>query len=119
MPALVAGIHVFLRSSPKQDVDGRDKPGHDSGGMVQHDRHALSEADIGSLTRFPGHVRCEPPWVPHDSPPRHPPGHHVLPPHTFPPPRSHGSLTTYGARERERSAASLPSAPWIRFCCGG
>jgi hypothetical protein len=29
MPALVAGIHVFLRSSRKQDVDGRDKPGHD------------------------------------------------------------------------------------------
>jgi len=27
MPALVAGIHVFLRS--KQGVDGRDEPGHD------------------------------------------------------------------------------------------
>jgi 2-oxoglutarate ferredoxin oxidoreductase subunit beta len=27
MPALVAGIHVFLLLS--QDVDGRDKPGHD------------------------------------------------------------------------------------------
>jgi len=27
MPALVAGIHVFLRI--KQHVDGRDKPGHD------------------------------------------------------------------------------------------
>jgi len=26
MPALVAGIHVFLR---EQGVDGRDKPGHD------------------------------------------------------------------------------------------
>jgi urease subunit beta len=26
MPALVAGIHGFLR---KKDVDGRDKPGHD------------------------------------------------------------------------------------------
>jgi hypothetical protein len=26
MPALVAGIHVF---AVKQDVDGRDKPGHD------------------------------------------------------------------------------------------
>jgi hypothetical protein len=26
MPALVAGIHDFVR---KQDVDGRDKPGHD------------------------------------------------------------------------------------------
>jgi hypothetical protein len=30
MPALVAGIHEFQRR-PKQDVDGRDKPGHDDG----------------------------------------------------------------------------------------
>jgi hypothetical protein len=28
MPALVAGIHVLLRK-PNEDVDGRDKPGHD------------------------------------------------------------------------------------------
>jgi len=28
MPALVAGIHEFL--TVKQDVDGRDKPGHDN-----------------------------------------------------------------------------------------
>ncbi len=28
MPGLVPGIHVFLLSL-KQDVDGRDKPGHD------------------------------------------------------------------------------------------
>ncbi|YBW38027.1 hypothetical protein ACMYR2_0519 [Nitrobacter sp. TKz-YC01] len=28
MPGLVPGIHVFVRDS-KQDVDGRDKPGHD------------------------------------------------------------------------------------------
>jgi hypothetical protein len=28
MPALVAGIHVFLLGS-KKGVDGRDKPGHD------------------------------------------------------------------------------------------
>jgi hypothetical protein len=27
MPGLVPGIHVFLFY--KQDVDGRDKPGHD------------------------------------------------------------------------------------------
>jgi hypothetical protein len=27
MPGLVPGIHVF--GSAKQDVDGRDKPGHD------------------------------------------------------------------------------------------
>jgi len=29
MPALVAGIHVFL-AELQQGVDGRDKPGHDS-----------------------------------------------------------------------------------------
>jgi hypothetical protein len=29
MPALVAGIHVFLAEF-SQDVDGRDKPGHDA-----------------------------------------------------------------------------------------
>jgi hypothetical protein len=29
MPALVAGIHVFLAVS-EEGVDGRDKPGHDS-----------------------------------------------------------------------------------------
>jgi hypothetical protein len=28
MPALGAGIHVFCASS--EDVDGRDKPGHDA-----------------------------------------------------------------------------------------
>jgi hypothetical protein len=30
MPGLVPGIHVFL-PEVKQDVDGRDKPGHDGG----------------------------------------------------------------------------------------
>ncbi len=29
MPGLVPGIHVFLYVLTKQDVDGRDKPGHD------------------------------------------------------------------------------------------
>jgi hypothetical protein len=29
MPALVAGIHVFAASWYSEDVDGRDKPGHD------------------------------------------------------------------------------------------
>jgi hypothetical protein len=40
-PALVAGIHVFLRRLSQKDVDGRDKPGHDSGEVVQHDRDTL------------------------------------------------------------------------------
>src|SRR5215510_8229247 len=31
MPGLVPGIHVFLDPYRKQDVDGRDKPGHDGG----------------------------------------------------------------------------------------
>jgi hypothetical protein len=31
MPGLVPGIHVFLDAAAKQDVDGRDKPGHDDG----------------------------------------------------------------------------------------
>jgi len=35
MPALVAGIHVFLAAAQQQDVDGRDKPGHDFGVMAQ------------------------------------------------------------------------------------
>jgi len=30
MPALVAGITPFLRAFKEKDVDGRDKPGHDS-----------------------------------------------------------------------------------------
>ena len=35
MPGLVPGIHVFYRPCD-QDVDGRDKPGHD-GKMAMHD----------------------------------------------------------------------------------
>jgi hypothetical protein len=31
MPGLVPGIHVFLRFG-RQDVDGRNKPGHDERG---------------------------------------------------------------------------------------
>ena len=30
MPALVAGIHVFPAGFQLKDVDGRDKPSHDS-----------------------------------------------------------------------------------------
>jgi hypothetical protein len=29
MPGLVPGIHVFASHPEKQDVDGRDEPGHD------------------------------------------------------------------------------------------
>ena len=31
MPGLVPGIHVFLDAERKEDVDGRDKPGHNDG----------------------------------------------------------------------------------------
>jgi hypothetical protein len=33
MPALVAGIHVFLKGESKKGVDGRNKPSHD--GVVE------------------------------------------------------------------------------------
>jgi hypothetical protein len=39
MPALVAGIHVYLRAFGK-DVHGRDKPGHDRGEMVQYNKRS-------------------------------------------------------------------------------
>ncbi len=35
MPLLVVGIHVFLQYLSKKDMDGRDKPGYDSGKVVQ------------------------------------------------------------------------------------
>jgi hypothetical protein len=40
-PGIVAGIHVFLADFQLEDVDGRDKPGHDSEQTVQCDRIAL------------------------------------------------------------------------------
>jgi hypothetical protein len=41
MPALVAGIHVFLAAAEQQGVDGRDKPGPDFLEMVQRDRNPI------------------------------------------------------------------------------
>gem|GEM_PF-2406217 len=35
-----AGIHVFLRALGTRDGDGRDKPGHDSGEMVQQNKRS-------------------------------------------------------------------------------
>jgi hypothetical protein len=40
MPALVAGIHV-LGAEQKQDVDGRDQPGHDKRQELSSIHHAL------------------------------------------------------------------------------
>jgi seryl-tRNA synthetase len=42
MPGLVPGIHVFYRPC-SQDVDGRDKPGHDAGIVVMHDIKAIRD----------------------------------------------------------------------------
>jgi hypothetical protein len=41
MPALVAGIDV-LGAEQKQDVDGRDKPGHDEREALSSIHHALA-----------------------------------------------------------------------------
>jgi hypothetical protein len=35
MPGFMPGIHVFLRQE-NQDVDGRDKPGHDGNVTAKH-----------------------------------------------------------------------------------
>src|SRR5580692_3518000 len=42
MPGLVPGIHVFYRPCD-QDVDGRDKPGHDAGIFVMHDIKSIRD----------------------------------------------------------------------------
>jgi hypothetical protein len=52
MPGLVPGIHVFL-SLATEDVDGRDKPGHD--GSVFGTIPALRSSVKNAAAR-PGHV---------------------------------------------------------------
>jgi hypothetical protein len=47
MPALGAGIHVFYASS--EDVDGRDKPGHDA---TRGSRIALRQQRLLTLRGF-------------------------------------------------------------------
>jgi hypothetical protein len=34
MPGLVPGTHVFAEFAIKEDVDGRDEPGHDGGDVA-------------------------------------------------------------------------------------
>jgi hypothetical protein len=46
MSALVAGIHVL--PCPRQDVDGRDKPGHDG----REGREGHSTARFAALENF-------------------------------------------------------------------
>ena len=48
MPALVAGIHVFF-DSEMQDVDGRDKPGHDE---------TLYAASLALLSSKPASIKA-------------------------------------------------------------
>src|ERR1700676_1139485 len=43
MPGLVPGIHVFYRPC-NEDVDGRDKLGHDAGILVMHDIKSIRES---------------------------------------------------------------------------
>jgi hypothetical protein len=55
MPGLVPGIHVFLPYQ-KQDVDGRDEPGHDGAGeaIVTRWRGNSSAVIPGRAKREPG-----------------------------------------------------------------
>jgi hypothetical protein len=57
MPALVAGIHVFLSIRAK-DVDGRVKPGHDGKllPLLPHYRRALAGQQLVLSRR--GHARA-------------------------------------------------------------
>ena len=48
-PRLSRASTSFLRHLNKQDVDGRDKPGHDSEQMVRYDQNARSVGDVMSL----------------------------------------------------------------------
>jgi uncharacterized protein (TIGR00369 family) len=56
MPGLVPGIHVFTKLCSKQDVDGRDEPGHDDGkaGAFQMSDDILEKAQA-AITRGPYH----------------------------------------------------------------
>ena len=61
MPGLVPGIHVFLRgSSARQDVDGRDKPGHDGVKLfdVTNSRFTSGREDMPRLLRFSETAGC-------------------------------------------------------------
>ena len=55
MPALVAGIHAFLIIQ-KQDVDGRDEPGHDA---IVIARSVSDEAIQGGLPDWIASLRSQ------------------------------------------------------------
>jgi hypothetical protein len=56
MPGLVPGIHVFGRSKPEEDVDGRDKPGHDQSFKWLRDIRKVGGWRAGSPTHAPAMV---------------------------------------------------------------
>jgi hypothetical protein len=57
MPALVAGIHALRRLS-EQDVDGRDKPGHDSerNGAAERNGYWIAVQATMTRTRNPSYT---------------------------------------------------------------
>jgi hypothetical protein len=58
MPGLVPGIHVFSLCYIKQDVDGRDKPGHDvSGSQTVIARSSCDEAIPAFFAQHDGLLR--------------------------------------------------------------
>ena len=62
MPALVAGIHVFLCCPNQKDVDGRDKPGHDVERAVTADLRLARYLDLSKgllMGLQTGYVRME------------------------------------------------------------
>jgi hypothetical protein len=57
MPALVAGIHAFLEFA-MQDVDGRNKSGHDGGEAVRFTRHGRPFHGVSLSSSWPGLSRA-------------------------------------------------------------
>ena len=63
MPGLVPGIHVFLGIETNQDVDGRDKPGHD-GSTLRVQSHLAPGLRRRIATEFDTVVQAERAVVP-------------------------------------------------------
>src|SRR5260370_10824975 len=57
-PRLSRASTSFLPRASKQDVDGRDKPGHDSGGIVHHDRHTPMSPPFAIEAYLTRYVLC-------------------------------------------------------------
>jgi trans-aconitate 2-methyltransferase len=52
MPALVAGIHVLFGCFIKEDVDGRDKPGHDGSHVFQCEYTIMNDWSARQYLKF-------------------------------------------------------------------